>query len=233
MRKLFLTILVATFATTSLFSQQTIKSDAVSPFHTISAQGNLDVELIASDTNRVEIMLDGEVDIAKFKWGVENEKLSFTLRAGKGTGTVRIYCADTLKHVAISGGSVKTKELITTEAFRFSASGGAKATLMLDALDVELLVTGNSAIQISGETKYLDIRATEKSIVDTRDMYAMAVEAESTTGAEIYLSVEERLVANAKTSSTIFYKGKPTILKDGTSKMSSGMMGSSVLNIGE
>ncbi|MCC8034931.1 MAG: DUF2807 domain-containing protein [Rikenellaceae bacterium] len=235
MKKLPVLVACVLFAVANVFSQQTIISENVDSFNSVSFSGNITAELIKSDAAKIEIVLS-EVDITKLKWIVKNGVLSVTLNSGskgKGHADVKVYYAESLASVSVSGSEFTSAEPITGDFFHFSANGGSRVTLEFDVLDLTASISGNSAALFSGEVKYLAISASEKSKVDARDMECLSAEVDASTGAEIYVTVTERLVANAKTSSTIFYKGKPTVLRDKTSRMSSGMFGSSILNIGD
>lgn len=232
MKKIFFLAAMALIST-GVFAQQTIKSDNVANFSAVSLSGNLRVELIAADKNEVEVVLHN-ADITKFKWGVENGTISMSLRPSgeKGRADVKIYYSRPLSDISISGVELSAKETIESDILHLSAGSGAKASLDVSALDLELEATGNSAVQLSGSAKYFTLRATEKSRVNTLKMEAVSVVAETTMSSEVHVNVNERLVANAKTGSTIFYKGSPVVFKDKSSKMNTNMMGSSVLNIG-
>lgn len=231
------TILFTLFilASAAVSAQQSIGSENVDKFRAISLNGNITTELIPADANKVDITLH-DADITKFKWSVKDGTLGMNLNSGgksQARADVKIFYADTLNLISVSGGQIRTTEPVQGVVLRVELSAGARATAEFDVIDLEFNVNGNSAAQFSGDTKYLYARATEKSKVDARNLYAESVEAEAATGAELTVNASERLVVNSKTTATIFYKGHPSIIKDRTSKMNSGLMGSSVLNIGD
>lgn len=236
MKKLTALTALSIFSVAAVFSQQTIQSDNLEEFNAIAFSGNITAEIIKSETSRLEIVLT-DADITKLKWSVKNGTLTIDLNSAGSKGLAhadaKVYYKEGLSSVSVSGSEFTSAEPLTGDVFYFSASGGARVTVEFDVLDLTAGVSGNSAAQFSGEVKYLAISASEKSKVDAREMETLSAEADAGTGAEIYLNVTERLVANAKTSSTIFYKGHPTILRDKTSRMSAGMFGSSILHIGE
>lgn len=231
MRKLFIAITLL-FAVSSLSATQTVKSDAIGKFKAVSVSGLLDVKLIQSDENKMVVRLTDEVDISKFKWGVEKETISFQLR-GKGEGEIELHYTDPLEKLEIYNGKIIAQHTLVGSYISVLVSGGARFEGDFNTLEADLEITSNSTLVATGETKYLTLRATEKSIVDTRELDAMSADVLTATRAEAYIWVEERLLVNARSSSTIFYVGDPVILRDATSRMSSGMMGSSVIQIGK
>lgn len=235
MKRTVITTLLLLVSAAFSYAQQTITSENLNEFTAVNMTGNVTAQLIPADTNRIEIILT-DVDINKFKWNIKGTTLNVELNSGskgKGHADVKLYYMGPLTSISISGGELSTPEPVIEDILKFSVSGGAKVTAEFDVLDLDVNVSSNSVVLLSGVTKYLTMRAGEKSKVDARQMDCVAADIDTATGAEVYVTVEERLVGNAKTSSTIFYRGKPSILKDKTSKMSAGMMGSSILYIGE
>ncbi len=224
------------FTALSVMAQQTIQSENLDDFNAVSFSGNITAELIRSETSSIEIILT-DADITKLRWIVSNGTLTVSLNSsgskGKGHADVKVYYTEGLNAVTVSGSEFTSAEPLTGEIFHFTANGGATVTVGFDVLDLIAGVSGNSAALFTGEAKYLTMSASERSKVDAREMAVVSAEVDTATGAELYISVEERLVANAKTSSTIFYKGQPRVMRDKTSRMNSGMFGSSILNIGD
>ncbi len=215
-------------------AQQTIKSEEVSKFSQLNLSGAINVELIPAEKNAIDVVLTN-TDINKFKWNVSDGVMNVSLRATPGqagSATMKIYYADELSAIKLYGGQLITKDTLQAHLLRLAVSGGATMTATLRADDLELDVTSNSVVQLSGAARYLTLRATDKSRVDTRPLEAISVETDTATGAEVYVSAKERFVSNAKTNSSVFYKGTPTIIKQLSPKMGMGV-GASVLNIGE
>lgn len=212
-------------------AQNSIRNENLPEFTGITLSGNMNVELIASSTNAIDVQLY-ESDVKRFTWSLNsNGVLSVTLRptvGQKSRADVRIYYKATLHNVTVSDARLTAAADIASSIFRLSVSGGGNASIAVDADDFEVEATANSAVVVSGTAKYLSVRATERSKVDTRGLKAVAAEVEAVTGAEIYVFASERIVTNARNASTIYYAGNPTIVKDRTSKSS---IGSGVHNI--
>lgn len=235
MKRTLILSITLLFTVALSYGQQTISSENISEFNAISLNGNISAQLIKSDTNKIDIILT-DVDINKFKWNLKSGTLNVDLNSGprgKGHADVKIHYAGPINAISVSGGELITPEVIESNMLRFSVNGGAKVTAKFEVMDLDANITGNSVVLLSGSAKYLTMHAGERSKVDVRPMECVSADVDASSGAEVYLFVTERLVANAKTTSTIFYKGKPSILKDKTSKMNSNVMGSGILNIGD
>lgn len=233
MKKAFIS-LCAIFLYVSLSAQQTANSGPVDHFHTVSLTGNIVAKLVPADVNAVDVLIT-DADIKNLKWGVVNGVLSVTFSqpfSKKGRAEMVIQYTDTLRSVSISNGELSFENLKAGNVLSVTVKGGGVLVGRADVMDLVLDVTGNSAASLSGSAKYVTIRANEKSKVDIRDIEALSIVADASTGAEVFLLATERLVANAKTGATIFYKGTPLIVRDRSSKFNTAV-GSSVLSIGK
>ena len=216
-----------------LSAQQSIRSENISSFTSVVMTGNIVAELIPSQTNKIDITLH-EVTIDKLKWSSRNGELSVSLSAGRkgeGRADVKIYYADTLSSVTVSGSDLKTQGAIKGIVCRLVANGGAKVTAEFDMLDLDVNIVGNSAAQLSGKGKYLTLRATDKSTVQAGSLMVLSGEIDAATNAEVRVVVDERLIVRGKTGAKIYYKGYPAVVKDYTSKMNSGVMGATLLRV--
>lgn len=231
MRKIFAVVVCVLFAV-EVSAQQVVKSAEIGAFSSISLSGKLQVQLIKADTNSIEITLF-DSEIARLKWGVNNEELSVSLRPalnGSGRAEVKIYYKS-IGALSISGGELTSKEAIVSDLFDLKVSSGAKITAEFKCTDMGINVTGNSVALLNGYSRYLDLHASEKSKLEARALECMSAIANASTGGEVYVCAQERLEADAKTGSTIFYKGEPTILRVPTSKIMG--LGASVHSIGK
>lgn len=224
--------LCALLTCTSLSAQQTVNSGPVEGFHTVNLTGGVIARLVPSEINAVDVFIT-DADIKHLKWGVTNGVLSVTFRQPSiktGKAEVVIQYTDSLRSVSISNGDLRFEDLRAAGIVNLTVKGGGVLSGNIDVLDLTLDVTGNSVASVTGSSKYVTMRANEKSKVDIRGLEAVSVVADAATGAEIFVHAEERLIANAKTGATIFYKGKPAIVRDRSSRLNSAI-GSSVISI--
>lgn len=80
-------------------------------------------------------------------------------------------------------------------------------------------VSGNSAVDLTGATKYYTLTATSKSKVNTRELISQSVRVSATSGSEVYVEAQERLEIASDTGATVFYRGEPVILRTATKLM--------------
>ena len=95
------------------------------------------------------------------------------------------------------------------------------------APDLKLTVSGQSDVDLTGEARYLKLDVSAADI-DLSKLGAMSGEVTATQRGEATVRVSERLVATTNLGGTVFYKGRPDILR-----VQERLLGSSINNIGE
>lgn len=214
-------------ASATLMGQQLVNANDIGGFGTLKLSGRMNVELIKAEQTAIEVELfDSETK--NLNWSIANNTLSMSLRPSRNAhANVKIYYRE-LTDINASDVELISRDTIRANMFDLSVGSGAKVTLTVQCADAEVAVRGNSALSLSGETDHLTLLATENSKVDTRGLRALSVTIETATVAEVYVTAIERLSARAKTGSTIFFKGEPSILRTRT-----GSIGASINNIGK
>lgn len=222
MSKRFFLVLLSLVLSLQLGAQQTIKSDKIGKFSVVELNGNLSVELIPSGFNSIEIeLIDG--DITKLKWAVDNGVMKVSLKNTMGQdnptrANVKIYYTELTK-VIIEGGTLRTQGAMIADLFDVEAGSGAIVNLQVQSLDLSVLASDNSVVQVEGTTKYLSIQSSGKSKLDMRQLSSVSVNAEASSMSEVFVFAQQRLVAKTKSGAVISYKGEPTILRASTPKV--------------
>ena len=215
-------MIVTSILTISASAQQKIGSENIGHIAEITLSGRLNVTYIPSDKNAIEIILYN-TDISKLRWEIEEGVLNVML---KPTGTkdgyadVKIWSSTPLKKLKVSESNFIAESTIISNMIVLIATSSSKVTATFEAIDMEVKVGSDAIVDLSGETTYIDIEAYENSRVDTRKLETISCEVVSSSNSEVYVSAEERLIATAKTGSTIFYTGEPIIMKLNTPKIS-------------
>lgn len=216
----YILFLLATFMLAGkTLAQEVIQSTQLADFHAISLSGNMSVQLIKSDQNALKIDLFESV-AEKLKWGVDREGvLQIALRPTTGANShadVRIYYRSTLQKIAISECRVATENPIESHILLVDISGGGTANMAIKCKDLDFLSTGNSAATLSGTSKYLTIKAGQRSGVDARNLVSVSADVTATVGTEVFVNANDRLTVSAASSATVWHAGTPDILKTHT-----------------
>lgn len=221
MHKRILTLVCALFLCLELSASQVIKSENINDFESIELKGNLSVEITKASKNSIEIeLIDG--DISQLRWKVEQGVLSVSLKNSSANNSARAIVKinyHSINKIDANGCSLSNIGVITSDVFDIIAHSGAIISLQAQTLDTKIEASENSVIQMQGTSRYLTIIASEKSKIDTRSLSAVSVEVETSSMAEAYILAGQRLVAKAKTGSSVHYLGEPSILRAMTPKI--------------
>lgn len=210
------------------FAQKIVSTQNLSDFNKIELTGRLQVELVQGDEASVEITLNNAED-KKLDWGIKNGVLSVRLKPGGGSSAnadVKITYKD-LVGLKVSSANVAVTNTIESPMLDMDISGGATVKADVDLNDLKVTAGGNSVLDLSGETKYYNLAANTKATVDSRSMKAENVVVKAATAASVYVYSSERIEITAATTSTVFYKGTPEIVRQKNS------LGGEIHSIGE
>lgn len=197
------------------------KTDLLTPFTSIEIDGPLNVNMKhVDDQSEVKIVYDTKGYVAsKFRATVNKDGV---LRVEErfdqkrtGVTDVTVYY-NTLEKVRVSAATVAFEEPLERRIFDMSVSGGAIVTIGIKALDAFVECTGQSRIVISGESRYFKLNVSTAKI-DAWELSTVSSIVEASHGAEVRLTVSERLEAVTSTAARLLYRGKPEIMRNRSS----------------
>ncbi len=208
-------------------AQQVICGAQLNEFKSVSLIGNMSAELVRSDTLGVCMELV-ELDPKYITWSVSGGTLTIKSRPLQKNSMLKVKIFYTeMESLALNGAEALFSTPVTARAFTAALSSGAKLVASVDCFDIDLKLTGNSAAQIDGVSRYASIEAGQRSRVDARNMDASSLEARANMGSEIYAWGTERIVVEAATAANIFYRGDPVSLR------TTVKLGGNINNIGK
>ena len=73
--------------------------------------------------------------------------------------------------------------------------------------------TNNSMVKVQGATQNLDLSASNRSNINTRNMIAESVKARTNNGSQVVIYANEKLDAQASNNSSIHYAGDPQLIQ--------------------
>ena len=118
-----------------------------------------------------------------------------------------------LDEIKIDHSTARFEEPVKSTLLDVAVSGGAVVTMDIDALDTFVECTGKSAIKMGGASRYFKLNVSTARI-DAFPLQTVSADVNASHGAEVRLSVEERLEAVTSTSAKLYYKGSPAILRN-------------------
>ncbi len=193
------------------------RSEWLGSFDGISVSGTMHVRIVKNakeEGPRITYDTKG-VTAGKFTAAVDKNgilKVDEPVDAKRSTITeVTIYCND-ISSLTVAGADLVCENVISGKTLDINVSGGANVTAKIDVLDLAAEVTGKSSVVLEGSARYMRLDISTAKF-DASALATVSTIADASHGAEVRLSVSERLEAVTSTSGKISYTGSPAIVR--------------------
>ncbi len=110
---------------------------------------------------------------------------------------------------ASAGSNVYTETTLQSEELEVSASAGSNIKLEVNARSIHASASAGSNIRLGGKSKSLVARASSGSNIKAEDLSTADSEASVSSGANIWVSVKNKLKGSASSGGNVFYYGNP------------------------
>jgi hypothetical protein len=219
MKKLYLIISLA-LVVAPLFAQKSTLPQ--SSFNELDIFGPFDVEIIKSETDRVEVDFNGidRDDIVteihkgtvrlKFKnhhymeeWKNDNRHSRYVL--------VKVYYKDIDVVEAGAGAVVYSKETLVSKYLSIDCTMGAEVTLDILAHRVEAISNMGGILKMTGQTDHLDVKANMGGVLKASQLESKTVYVKANMGAEVRVNATEEIEASAGFGAIVSYVGGPSV----------------------
>ena len=190
------------------------KTDWLAPFTKVSVDGPMTIRFKrVTSPEELKIVYDTKGNLAsRFRATIDkNGVLNITERFDTKLTTAQTEV--TLYFIKVSHATAKFEDTVKGNILDVSVSGGAVLTLPIETLDASVECTGKSALILSGRSRYFKIEVSTAK-VDAFALETVALNVNASHGAELKMTVTERLEAVTSTSAKLFYKGHPRIIRN-------------------
>ncbi len=195
------------------------KTDWLAPFTKVLVDGPMTIHFKSvASPEELKIVYDTKGNLAsRFratidKNGVLNITERFDTKLTTAQTEVTLYFMS-LDLIKISHATAYFDDTVKSNILDVSVSGGAIVTLPIETLDASVECTGKSAMVLSGKSRYFKIDVSTAKI-DAFALETVALNVNASHGAELKMTVTERLEAVTSTSAKLFYKGRPRIIRN-------------------
>ncbi len=196
-------------------AQNEIEKDLGS-FKVLKIYNGIDVELIKSDKTRA-VVTGSKSEKVKFK--SENDKLkivlSFPETTAEGKAKVALYYANDIQIVDANEGAVVTSKDLNQQTVEIKAQEGAFINMVVNVKHLKVKSTSGSVIKLSGNAKNQTVNVDLGANYHGYKLQVAAMNiVRAGSGAKAEVQSGETLDAKVSFGGSIFYKGKPEVLKD-------------------
>ena len=167
------------------------------------SQGEETKVLVRADENLLDVIeteVLGDELIIRSKQNVRNAE------AFKVFVTSPVY--ESVKSSA--GANVYSETEIVSDDLEVSASAGANITLEVNAGGLEASASAGANVRLEGLTRECNAHASAGSNIKAEDLKTKNAELKVSSGANIWISIDNNLKASASSGGNIFYRGEPS-----------------------
>ena len=181
----------------NLLSAQTERK--IGDFQKLSVYDGINVELIKSDTNRVEITGKNTAYIVvKNKNGDLKIRLSVERRFSGNRTKVSVFYKSLYSIISHEGANVFSKDTINQADLNLKANSGSRQNMIVKLNTLQATATAGAKINIKGLAKYQELSATTGAEIMVSKVENVEANVVSTTGALIDVSTTKDLKVNSK-----------------------------------
>ena len=208
---------------TPTLAQTTPEVRTVAAFQQLEVSSGVELDLIASPTQRVEASADTPELLARIKTEVHDGvlKVSFEHRLGDiwgktlNTHHLRVsVAAPALSAVRASSGALLTiAGPYASPNLQVEASSGAILRADLQAQTVRAQVSSGGIATLTGTMQRLEVEASSGGIFRGPSLQAATCDADASSGGTITVAVQESLTAKASSGGDVNYSGSPQVTK--------------------
>ena len=127
------------------------------------------------------------------------------------TTEVAVYY-NTLADITIAKADTFVNGVLDCKILDITISNHAKFVAKLNAQDLDIVISGNSCVELSGDAVYHTADVTS-SQYNATGLVTMSSVVEAHHNAEVRVNAEQRLVVKSTTGGKVMYKSQPEILR--------------------
>lgn len=166
------------------------------------SQGNENEVLVKADDNLLEFI----------ETEVEGRVLKVTANRNIGRATskkVLVTVRDLKSIQSVAGSNVFSEEMLKCKDLDLQGSAGSNIKIEVSAENMDVRSSAGSNVKIDGQTKFFTGKASAGSNIKAEGLTAINCNAETSSGANIWITVTDEFQANASSGGNIFYSGSP------------------------
>jgi hypothetical protein len=155
--------------------QASVPGKELNPFNYISVYGNISVDMIPGETNKVEIRsIDSGIDLNDFEAEVKEgilyirTKVSFTKDIPIRISL--IYAEPIFEVRSANGAKIFTQTPLVTDIIKLSALNGGNMDIEIEASEIEADVVAGSLIMIKGSVRSQEVTARGGGVYDALEL---------------------------------------------------------------
>ncbi|MCV6630878.1 MAG: DUF2807 domain-containing protein [Flavobacteriaceae bacterium] len=184
-------------------------------FTEIKAQEGIDVYVTQAKEYSIKVEADENV-IDLIRTDIEGESLRIHADENIGRATKKVYVSlpEITSLRSSSGADLVSQTVIEADDLIITASSGSDIKAEISCKSLEANCSSGADIRLSGEAAYADVDASSGSDIRARNLQTQTCKAEASSGADVKISVSDKLEARASSGGDVRYYGNPSVNKN-------------------
>lgn len=209
--KIFTALLLLCLTTTAFAQKTEVRN--VTGFSGVDVSEGIKVKLTFGEKEFVEVTADEEY-IDQVMTEVNGGELDIYLKGNnwnskKHNILVKVTATKVESIEASSGSSVTSQNLIESDDLEMSVSSGANIKIAFKAPKASCDASSGAHASLKGVSKYFSADASSGSKIDAKEVKAVNVKADVSSGAHISVYAEDEINAEASSGGSVKYSGNP------------------------
>ncbi len=180
-------------------------------FDKVRGSSGIDVYLTEGSENKIVVEADENL-LEIIETNISNGKL--TIKANKNIGRskakkVHVTYKSLSSIEASSGADVIGKSVVKSETLTLESSSGADLEVEVFAKELYADTSSGADIQVSGKASNIYANASSGSEVNAKNLTTLTCNAKASSGADIVVTVKDRINAKASSGGDVRYYGDP------------------------
>lgn len=203
---------------TSLFAQYQSERK-FDTFEKIVVSDGITAKVFISDEHKVKLNVS-DMPETRVMTELSAYELSIKLEPGlyeKGQVYAEIYVKNLKELTLKSSAKLSSGNKLKGDAILINANTSASGTLELDYNYCEIEMGTSASLELNGYSKIVKASATTNASLKAYEFASENFTAKVTTQGEMFVSTENSLDVNATTGGKLYYKGKPSHIKEKSS----------------
>ena len=184
-------------------------------FSKISVSRGMNVYISQGTSSKVVVKADENL-LKVIDTYVDDETLKVTALKGIRNATsnkVYVTVTDLENIKSTSGSNIFSEDSLKTGNLEIKSTAGSNVRLSLESGELIISASAGSNIFLNGRAKSVTMKATSGSNIKAGDLHAENCDAKVSSGANIWIKVQNGLTAKASSGGNLFYSGEPNPLR--------------------
>lgn len=201
---------------TRSFAHYPAENRTLDGFHTILLHNGVHAEYTQDSTQQVQIMAP-DYTLQNIHTEVNDSILNIYFDGETNSIFTKNFAihiqSPTIKRIEVEGGSsITTNTAIKTSNLQLKVADLSQAQLLLDVeKNVNVISTGLSRVQLSGNTHHLDLNVSNASMANTIDLVSKTGTVNVQNAAKADIQVRDSVWIQANDAARVCYRGNPII----------------------